>query len=187
MNPRSGAVVIYPVLLSEKKNITIACISLQSSHLSSLLAIWNVSSGGMSAPQRQKFLIDDVKFVRNLVGSSEWSNSVLLFGSLLTLIYNFISQEGNLVCGRRNVLKTFHSKFYPHFAKNKKNSPQQKDGLSHQPVYGASRNALPIFLNVSSHVTHHSYTVITVTVKTVQLNILTYSDTVVYICRTLTD
>ena len=73
LNPRSGAVVIYPVLLSEKKIITIARISLQNSHLSSLLAIWDVSSGGMSVPQRQKFLIDDVKFVRNLVGSSEWS------------------------------------------------------------------------------------------------------------------
>lgn len=65
------------------------------------------------------------------------------FGSLLTVGYNFISQEGNLVRGGRNVLKAFHSKFYPHFAGNIKNSPQQKDDLSQQPGYGASRNAFP--------------------------------------------
>lgn len=58
------------------------------------------------------------------------------FGSLLTVGYNFISQEGNLVRGGRNVLKAFHSKFYPHFAGN-------KDDLSQQPGYGASRNAFP--------------------------------------------
>ena len=31
------------------------------------------SIGGTSAPQRQKFHTDDVKSVRNLVGSSDWS------------------------------------------------------------------------------------------------------------------
>ena len=43
------------------------------SHLSSPLPAKDVSPGGTSAPQRQKFHTDEVKSVRNLVKSSDWS------------------------------------------------------------------------------------------------------------------
>ena len=38
-----------------------------------LLALGDVSRGGMSATQRQKFHTDDVKYVQNPVRSAEWS------------------------------------------------------------------------------------------------------------------
>ena len=41
--------------------------------LALLLAAKNVSPGGTSAPQRQKFHTDDVKSVQNLVSRSDWS------------------------------------------------------------------------------------------------------------------
>ena len=48
-------------------------IAYEYSLLSSLLATRDVSPRGTSAPQRQKIHIDDVKSVRNLVRSSDWS------------------------------------------------------------------------------------------------------------------
>ena len=41
--------------------------------LALLPAAKNVSPGGTSAPQRQKFHTDDVKSVQNLVSRSDWS------------------------------------------------------------------------------------------------------------------
>ena len=42
-------------------------------HFSSLFTVGDVSRGGMSATQRQKFHTDDVKSVRNPVRSAYWS------------------------------------------------------------------------------------------------------------------
>ena len=47
-------------------------IAWENSRLSSLLATWDVSPEGTSAPQRQKFHTDDVKSIRNLPRSSDW-------------------------------------------------------------------------------------------------------------------
>ena len=47
------------------------------SRFSSLFAARDVSPGGTSAPQRQKFRTDDVKSVGNLVKSSDWSTELL--------------------------------------------------------------------------------------------------------------
>ena len=49
---------------------TIACENIR---FSSLFAAGDVSRGGMSATQRQKFHTDDVKSVRNPVRSADWS------------------------------------------------------------------------------------------------------------------
>ena len=43
------------------------------SRFSLLVAARDVSPGGKSAPQRQKFHTDDEKSVRNLVRSCDWS------------------------------------------------------------------------------------------------------------------
>ena len=48
-------------------------VTCEYSRFSSLLAARDVSPGGISAPQRQKFRTDDAKSVRNLVKSSDWS------------------------------------------------------------------------------------------------------------------
>ena len=49
--------------------LTLAC---ENSRFSSLLATGDVSPGGTSATQRQKFQTDDEKFVRNPVTSADW-------------------------------------------------------------------------------------------------------------------
>ena len=49
---------------------TIACENIR---FSSLFAAGDVSRGGTSATQRQKFHTDDVKSVRNPVRSADWS------------------------------------------------------------------------------------------------------------------
>ena len=51
-------------------NSTLACENIRSS---SLFAAGDVSRGGTSATQRQKFHTDDAKSVRNLVRSADWS------------------------------------------------------------------------------------------------------------------
>ena len=48
-------------------------LACEYSRFSLLVAARDVSPGGRSAPQRQKFHTDDVKSVRNLVRSSDWS------------------------------------------------------------------------------------------------------------------
>ena len=48
-------------------------LACEYSRFSLLVAARDVSPGGKSAPQRQKFHTDDVKSVRNLVRSSDWS------------------------------------------------------------------------------------------------------------------
>ena len=48
------------------------------SRFSSLFAARDVSPGGTSAPQRQKFRTDDVKSVRNLVKSSDLVDGVVI-------------------------------------------------------------------------------------------------------------
>ena len=55
-----------------KKNL--AC---ENSRFSSLLVAGNVSRGGTSAIQRQKFHTDDAKSVRNLVRSADWTTEQL--------------------------------------------------------------------------------------------------------------
>ena len=50
-----------------------ACIACEYSRVSLLLAARDVSPGGTSSTQRQKFHTDDVKSVRDLVRSSDWS------------------------------------------------------------------------------------------------------------------
>ena len=49
-------------------------ISCENTRFSSLFADGNVSRGGTSVTQRQKFHIHDVKSVRNLVRSADWSS-----------------------------------------------------------------------------------------------------------------
>ena len=56
-------------------------IAYEYSLFSSLLATREVSPWGTSAPQRQKFHTDDVKSVRNLVRSSDWSTWELYYFS----------------------------------------------------------------------------------------------------------
>ena len=53
-------------------------IACENSRLSSLLATWDVSPEGTSAPQRQKFHTDDVKAIRNLSRSSIYCFSYCL-------------------------------------------------------------------------------------------------------------
>ena len=48
-------------------------VTCEYSRFSSLFAARDVSPGGTSAPQRQKFRTDDAKSVRNLVKSSDCS------------------------------------------------------------------------------------------------------------------
>ena len=48
-------------------------LACEYSRFSLLVAARDVSPGGTPAPQRQKFRTDDVKSVRNLVRSSDWS------------------------------------------------------------------------------------------------------------------
>ena len=52
------------------EDIDIACENIR---FSSLFATGDVSRGGTSATQRQKFHTDDVKSVRNPVRSADWS------------------------------------------------------------------------------------------------------------------
>ena len=52
------------------KVIDLACENIR---FSSLFAAGDVSRGGTSATQRQKFHTDDVKSVRNPVRSTDWS------------------------------------------------------------------------------------------------------------------
>ena len=47
-------------------------VAFENIHFSTLLAAGDVSRGGTSATQRQKFHTDDVKYVRNLVRSPDW-------------------------------------------------------------------------------------------------------------------
>ena len=60
-NPTSNGGLLTP---------EVAC---ENIHASSLLAARDVSRGGTSATQRQKFHTDDVKSVRNPVRSADWS------------------------------------------------------------------------------------------------------------------
>ena len=48
-------------------------VACKNIHFSSLFAAGDVSRGGTSATQRQKFHTDDAKSVRNLVRSADWS------------------------------------------------------------------------------------------------------------------
>ena len=48
-------------------------IAYENIRFSSLFAAGDVSRGGTSATQRQKFHTDDVKSVRNPVRSADWS------------------------------------------------------------------------------------------------------------------
>ena len=64
----------YPMVPRLKWNI-IAC---ENSRLSSLIATWDISPEGTSAPQRQKFHTDDVKAIRNLSRSSIYCFSYCL-------------------------------------------------------------------------------------------------------------
>ena len=53
---------------------TLACENIR---FSSLFAAGDVSRGGTSSIQRQKFHTDDVKYVQNLVRSPDWSTEQL--------------------------------------------------------------------------------------------------------------
>ena len=61
---------------SEKRTMvfTLACENIRSS---SLFVAGDVSCGGTCATQRHKFHTDDVKSVRNLVRSADWSTQQL--------------------------------------------------------------------------------------------------------------
>ena len=50
--------------------LPLACKNIR---FSSLLATGDVSQGGTSATQQQKFHTDDVKSIQNLVRSTDWS------------------------------------------------------------------------------------------------------------------
>ena len=50
----------------------ISAVPWETSRISSLLSAGDVSRGGMSATQRQKFHTDDVKSVWNPVISADW-------------------------------------------------------------------------------------------------------------------
>ena len=57
----------------KKARLTVDKVACEYSRYSLLLTARKVSPVGTSAPYRQKFHTDDVKFVRNLVRSSELS------------------------------------------------------------------------------------------------------------------
>ena len=61
-------------------------LACENIHFSSLFAAGDVSRGGTSATQRQKFHTDDLKSVRNPVRSADWSTEQLhCFSSCLQM------------------------------------------------------------------------------------------------------
>ena len=62
------------ITLRQHFNLRIACENIR---FSSLFVAEDVSRGGTSATQRQKFHTDDVKSVQNLVRSADWSTKQL--------------------------------------------------------------------------------------------------------------
>ena len=61
------------LLLSSSVHGSVYSVACENIRFSSLFAAGDVSRGGTSATQRQKFHTDDVKSVRNAVRSADWS------------------------------------------------------------------------------------------------------------------
>ena len=63
----------FPLMTGVQKNAFCDVVACENIRFSSLFAAGDVSRGGTSATQRQKFHTDDVKSVRNPVRSADWS------------------------------------------------------------------------------------------------------------------
>ena len=61
------------ILHMEKQSFKVHHVACENIRFSSLFAAGDVSRGGTSTTQRQKFHTDDAKSVRNLVRSADWS------------------------------------------------------------------------------------------------------------------
>ena len=84
------------------KNISdILVSSLRNIRFSSLFAAGDVLRGGTSATKRQKFHTDDVKSVRNLIISADWTSEQLCCSSHCLRMTN-ISQKAAKVKYKRN-------------------------------------------------------------------------------------
>ena len=70
----------------------------ENSRFSSLFAAEDASCEGTSATQRQKFHTDDVKFVRNLVKSADWSTEWLHCFSYSLLMTDKRQKATNVKC-----------------------------------------------------------------------------------------
>ena len=68
---KANSRLLYEAIMSTKLHgLQLAC---ENICFSSLFAAGDVSRGGTSATQQQKFHTDDVKSVRNPVRSADWS------------------------------------------------------------------------------------------------------------------
>ena len=83
------------------RQLTIACENIR---FSSLLVAVDVSRGGTSATQRQKFHTDDVKSVRNPVRSVDWSTEQLHCFSYCLRITDKRQKATKVKCKREDSL-----------------------------------------------------------------------------------
>ena len=77
-------------------------LSCKNNHLSQLLSTRDIWPGGTSEPQLEKFYPDDVKSVRNLVSSSDWS-AYLIFIHCIVLAIVYKQQTKDRQSQRSNV------------------------------------------------------------------------------------
>ena len=79
-------------------------LACENIRFSSLFAAGDVSRGGASASQRQKFHTDDVKFVRNPVRSADWSTEQLHCFSYCLRITDKRQKASKIKCKREESL-----------------------------------------------------------------------------------
>ena len=91
--------LIYAKHIIIKQNL--ACENIR---FSSLFAAVDVSRGGTSATQRQKFHTDDAKSVRNLVRSADWSTEQLLCFSYCSRMTDKRQKATKVKCKREESL-----------------------------------------------------------------------------------
>ena len=63
---------MYTSIIQSPQSIEQTAIACGNCHLSTLFAAEDVSRGGMSVTQQQKFYTDDIKSVRNPDRSADW-------------------------------------------------------------------------------------------------------------------
>ena len=63
----------FPLMTGVQKNAFCDVVACENIRFSSLFAAGDVSRGGTSATQRQKFHTDDIKYVQNPVRNPDWS------------------------------------------------------------------------------------------------------------------
>ena len=86
---------------SDLIDLLLACENIR---FSSLFAAGDVSRGGTSATQRQKFHTDDVKSVRNPVRSADWSTQQLDCFSYCLLMTDKKQKATKVKCNREESL-----------------------------------------------------------------------------------